>query len=70
MHALIVFYKKNRVLTSFPYPIEKPDDYVKAIEAAYEQFRKDNPNVSLFDGVSVTFERVEVAPTNRGFGPT
>ena len=62
MHVLIVFYKKNRVLTSFPYPIEWPDDYVKAIEAAYEQFRKDNPNVSLFDGVNVTFERVEVAP--------
>jgi len=65
MHVLIVFYKGRRLLTSFPYPIEKREDYVKAIKAAYDQFRKDHPNVSLFDGINVTFERVEVASTGQ-----
>jgi hypothetical protein len=63
MHVLITFYKGKHTLTAFPYPIEKPDDYAAAINAAYGQFTKDNPKISLFDGVHVMFERVEVAPT-------
>ena len=62
MHALITFNQRNRVLTSFPYPIEKPEDYVKAIEAAYAQFKKGHPKVNLFDGVHVMFDHVDVAP--------
>lgn len=34
MHALITFYKGKRELTAFPYPIEKPEDYAAAINAA------------------------------------
>ena len=62
MYALITFFKGKRALTSFPYPVDKPEDYVKAIEAAYEQFKKDNPKVSLFDGINVVFDRVEMVP--------
>jgi hypothetical protein len=65
MHVLITFYKGNRTLTAFPYPFEKSEDYGAAINAAYAQFTQDNPKVSLFDGVHVMFERVEVAPPVR-----
>jgi hypothetical protein len=63
MHALITFYKGKRELTALPYPIEKPEDYAAAINAAYAQFKKENPKVNLFDGVHVMFDHVEVAPT-------
>jgi len=62
MHVLITFYKGKRTLTAFPYPIEKSEDYGAAINAAYAQFTQDNPEASLFDGVRVMFERVEVVP--------
>jgi hypothetical protein len=61
MHALITFCKGTRVLTSFPYPMEKPEDYALAISAAYEQFKREHPDISLFDGVHVIFDRAEVA---------
>jgi|SRR5689334_19882454 hypothetical protein len=47
---------------AFPYPMEKSEDYGAAINAAYAQFTQDNPKFSLFDGVHVMFERVQVAP--------
>ena len=65
MYALITFAKGKRVLTSFPYPVNKPEDYVAAINAAYEQFKKENPRVNLFDNVQVTFEQVEKAPEQK-----
>lgn len=65
MYALITFMKGRHVLTSFPYPVEKPQDYVAAITAAYEQFKIENPNVNLFDSIQVMFERVEKAPDRK-----
>lgn len=62
VYALITFTKGKRVLTAFPYPVNTPQDYVAAIEAAYEQFKKENPKVNLFDNIQVLFERVEKAP--------
>jgi hypothetical protein len=63
MHALTTFSKGTRELRSFRYPVEKPENYALAVCAAYEQFKCEHPNVSLFDGVHVIFDRAEIAPS-------
>ncbi len=59
MYVLITFCKGKRELTSFPYAINKPEDYPAAINAAYVQFKAEHPTINLFDGIHVVFDRVE-----------
>jgi hypothetical protein len=59
MHVLITFCKGKRELTSFPYAIRKPEDYPAAIGAAYAQFKREHPDMDLFAGIHVIFDRID-----------
>jgi hypothetical protein len=59
MYVLITFCKGKRELTSLPYAINKVEDYPAAISAAYAQFTLEHPDINLFDGIHVIFDRVD-----------
>lgn len=65
MYILITFQKDGRMLTAFPYPVEKEEDYRDGIFKAYEQFVYENPKVGLFDGVSVVFDKINFDEAQR-----
>ena len=57
MKAIAVFSKGEHVLTKFEINIARPVDVRKAMTAAYDAFRKQNPSTSLFDNFSVLWSQ-------------
>jgi hypothetical protein len=57
MKILITFCKGHKELTSFPFPIESSDDYRAALMAGYDAFRKEHPDLTLADGISIVFDK-------------
>ena len=59
IRMIVRFEKDGTTLTSFTRDLEKAEDFREANDQAFELFRKENPGVSLFDGVTVIYDRAE-----------
>ena len=49
--------QSGKTLTRFEREAYTAEEVREAIPAAYETFRRENPNVSLFDNVMVRFDK-------------
>lgn len=57
MKISITFTQSSKVLTKVIYEIDKPEDFPDVISTAHKQFEKENPDVLLFDGVAVHYDK-------------
>ncbi len=61
-HSIVLsakFSKDGKTLTSFQKPVETADAFRSAVNEALDTFHKENPNLALFDGVTVSFDKVD-----------
>jgi hypothetical protein len=59
LHISITFQQKGSTLAQYEYAIEKPEEFRTKIDAAHDRFRKEFPDIMLFDGVNVIYDTVK-----------
>lgn len=59
MQITVKFERKGEVLTRFEWEVKEKADFGRGIDAAYDQFHSDHPDVTLFDDVAITFDKTE-----------
>jgi hypothetical protein len=53
----ITFNQNDQVLESYVFELESGQDLAKAVERVHDDFRKKHPKISLFDGVTVFYDK-------------
>ncbi|MGO9397608.1 MAG: hypothetical protein ACLP19_07140 [Xanthobacteraceae bacterium] len=53
----VTFKQNNNVLFRHEFEMEKGDNFSEKIEEAHDAFRKAFPKVSLFDGITVVYDK-------------
>ena len=59
LQLVVVFEQHGKILAAYIHPILKQEDERDAIVASYDQFHKEHPDISLFDFVTVRFDKVD-----------
>jgi hypothetical protein len=57
MACTVTFKQNDAVLERYVFEAPSPDDYGKLVDNAFKAFYKTHPDVSLFDQVTVIFDR-------------
>lgn len=53
----VTFSQNNQVLDNYKFEVTDPQEYMLRVDVAHEIFRREHPSISLFDGVTVVFNR-------------
>ena len=64
MAYYITFKQRGNVLAKYEYEAAGADELKALIEQAHDQFRKDFPDTSLFDGVTVHYDKSSTGSAN------
>jgi len=59
MMTIVRFQQGHKILTAFTCPLEKAEHHRDCVAAAFEQFYKEYPGISLLDSVTVTFDKMD-----------
>lgn len=57
--VLVKFSKDGKTLHEFKKRVDTAEGFREAIDKAHEGFRKANPDVMLFDGVNVLYDKAD-----------
>ena len=66
MDYCITFKQRGSVLAKYEYEAAGADGLKALIEQAHDQFRKDFADTSLFDGVTVHYDKSSTGSANNG----
>jgi hypothetical protein len=53
----VTFKRGDQVLERYEFEVENPEDIRAFIDEAHVKFRKANPGTSIFDGITVIYDK-------------
>lgn len=59
MKMVVKYEHGGKIVTRYEKVIAKKEDYKAGLEEAADAFHRENPKLSLFDGVTVTYDKAD-----------